>query len=435
MQMKCPCRCVRNFVPAALVISTVVYLTLPAEAQFMNRDWPQQLHFSENATGGVFGFSRNNGPVCPVMTIQTLPGETPEAVAQKLAGAINAVQDTDATLGVVVVGLSPEKHLSMADGETLKMRTTLMVFTCGSETGLGIPRSPSSLTADWNSETNEIRIVWENRDEYDRLTPRLPFWGVGVISADATDHVIPTSILSDSTFRDYFEKFGHLLFRLIAKRDGIPSGAADLEIRPNSIAEIYRVPFSGGVAPNWESWCIKGDRSMQFYQGTRWQPTTTFDSRQVSTPEKAPYYQVIEAQGGVVDGGLYRKFLGLTPGKRYKLNMRLQPTREGTGGDPSLTVNALCAPSIAGSLTERQMTGQAALPAAPDGAHFKQHVPFQRNGSRKWLQLDKLEDVEPDAHAVTMPEGCDTLHVWLRLQSNGAHATVGMDWVELSKVD
>jgi hypothetical protein len=434
--MKCPCRCIANIVLASLLASTLGHLL--AAAQPIDRDWPQQLHFSENATGGVFGFSRNNGPTPPVMDIETLPGETPEAVAQKIANAISSIQQTlEVRLGIAISfgnGVVREEPISVADGATLKMGMTVIRFTYGSEVGLGIPPAPTFVTADWNSETNEIQVVWENRGEYDRVVPNLHSGGLGVRPGDTSDLVIPASV-SNSTQRDYFEKFGHLLFRLIAERDGIPSGAADLEIRPNSIAEVYRVPFSGGVAANWESWCIRGERYLEFTQGTRWAKDSVFDSRQVSTPEKAPYYQVIEARGGVVDGGLYRKFLGLTPGKRYKLNMRLQPTREGPGEDALLTVNALCAPSNAGSLTAQQMTAQAVLSAAPGGSQFKQEVPFQRNSSRRWLQLDKLKDVEPDAHTVTMPEGCDTLHVWLRLQSNGAHATVGMDWVELSKIE
>jgi hypothetical protein len=400
----------------------------------------QEIFFLREASGGVLVVGAPCGPTPRSLVIATGPAESPESVVRNVAQVINASQWPLCLHGSSV-------DVAEADGNRLTTRASIL-FTAGTETGLGIPPPPVFLTADCDVDKGELRLSWENGGKYERVDLWMSAYVLDHVDGGVTSHIFPLErLLTSRAVSSYFEQSGHFLCRLtttIVAKDrlsndsfqalSLPSGLAEVEVRPSSMAEVYRSPFTGGVAPNWRSWHDTSQNAPVFRQETRWDPNEG-SHRDVRRPQDAPYYQVIEAQKGVVDGGLYRKFLGLTPGKRYKLNMRLQPTREGPGEDALLTVNALCAPSNAGSLTAQQMTAQAVLSAAPGGSQFKQEVPFQRNSSRRWLQLDKLKDVEPDAHTVTMPEGCDTLHVWLRLQSNGAHATVGMDWVELSKVD
>jgi hypothetical protein len=249
-------------------------------------------------------------------------------------------------------------------------------------------------------------------------------------------------------------------------RDGIPSGAAAITYKDNGQEELSGFPFWSGVAPNWTAWSTGDQRAAGFdYKANTRKPLwrrepdrikvaddgkvlVVRDPRTaIKTGADKPLIQIIKTTSPDAIAGVYRKFLGLTPGHTYRLSARLyaldMPKAE---GDWSFSLHAVPTSQAKSDLTVQQMAGLAALPDGSSGPDAGLIVLYglgvwpdatQQITTRPKCRTASAPAEGPVADLVTgdikLPEGADTITVWVRHEA--AHSTgVGLDWVRLEDV-
>jgi len=160
----------------------------------------------------------------------------------------------------------------------------------------------------------------------------------------------------------------------------------------------------------------------------------------IYTPDEKVFYQGLSSKSSDISAGVFRHFLGLTPGHTYRLFIRVNTLDAAVSGpqpqEPANTswkysVHATPNknPSIDG-LTPEQFSGKAALPDGSEGIHAGELAAFtpDKTTNGEWVKVQTgLEGGLPD---ITVPDGFDSITVWLRLTGlcpNG----VGMDWIRL----
>jgi len=221
------------------------------------------------------------------------------------------------------------------------------------------------------------------------------------------------------------------------------------------------MPFTGGVAPNWTVWSVGGTQSATIESKVKAKKTTgnwpeikVMDEGKttvrslhggIGDAAEKPFIQVIKTTSPEAVAGVYRKFLGLTPGHTYRLSARLyamdMPKAQ---GDWSFSLHAVPVEKSKSTLTAQQMAGQAALPdgkAGPEADRIAIYAPGasptpaqQQPTTRPKRRRASASAVGPVADLVTgditLPTGADTITVWVRHQA--AHSTgVGLDWIRL----
>jgi hypothetical protein len=254
-------------------------------------------------------------------------------------------------------------------------------------------------------------------------------------------------------------------FHVHGVRGDIPSSKVTITLKDNGQEELSGVPFTGGVAPNWTAWFSGSPQGATFDAITRPREGTITDHekieivdngkiaihrwpKMIKMPADKPFIQVIKTTSPEAVAGVYRKFLGLTPGHTYRLSARLiamdMPKAEGQW---SFSLHAVPAEQSKSTLTAQQMAGQAALPdgkAGPEADRIALYAPGvspvsaqKQPMTRPKRRLASAPADKPVADLVTgditLPTGADTITVWVRHQA--AHSTgVGLDWIRLEDV-
>ena len=342
-------------------------------------------------------------------------------------------------------------------------------ITAGTETGLGIPPPPKSLSCAYQPDTNEVVLNWENPPGgYDRIVVIADGFPHGIRgnSGNLTTYKLPAGTLGpwrhgeDNAARLH----GGVDFCLIGIRGGTPSNGAAITFRDYGQEELSGLPFTtGGVAPNWTAWSVGGTQTATLEQKVKAQKTTgrwpeikiaddgktaVHDPKWIRSAADKPFIQVIKTTSPEAVAGVCRKFLGLTPGHTYRLSTRLygldMPKAQ---GDWSFSLHAVPAGQGKSDLTVQQMAGSAALPdgkAGPEADRIALYapgvspVPAQpQPTTRPKRRPASAPADEPVADLVTgditLPEGADTITVWVRHQA--AHSTgVGLDWIRLEDI-
>src|SRR4030042_1227395 len=215
-----------------------------------------RLRFKDRASGGTLMLALNRNRTVKWVTVSTSEGESPESVAERLADTINGYvsRDTERSSydrNTLWVG---GYEVSTSDGALVLPRGLTDYVLAGTETGLGIPQPPTSLSS--SSDGNKVVLRWINpstpydfvfvkaywRDFDNMFDERLP--------GSAESFVIDTGkIPLDSQNMD---------FRVIGVRDNIPSNAASIHVSGSAQAELDGIPFTSNVAPNWKAWTTDG---------------------------------------------------------------------------------------------------------------------------------------------------------------------------------
>ena len=206
------------------------------------------------AKGGELFLLEIRNPNPRYVGIKTQPGEPAESVLARLGAA---VLDTRA--------FNPHQAWTVhAEGNLLKSfpgSPGSYVFA-GTETGLGIPPPPTSLTAAYDQEKQEVCLTWEN--------PAEPYDGIGgsVGSQPGTATTVaqhwsvserPAPRNESGRIEDRRNK-GLCRFYIIGCRDGVISSPAVItwDYDDNSQSELDVPPFFGGVSANWKPWSYGG---------------------------------------------------------------------------------------------------------------------------------------------------------------------------------
>ncbi len=393
--------------------------------------WQAQccITFTGEVLGGTLIMSENLGRNVPYVAIETKAGEPVEKVIERLANTIEDTNPFDWMITPPSDRKFKEKIVTSSGGELQGLvGSCIQYMTAGTEAGLGIPQPPHSLTANYDPNLKKIELKWVNPPGgYDSIRVRINWSnydhsGGDSLSGNSENYVIDLDKFLVNT--------SDLDILVIGVRNDIPSNAAAIHVNNNIQEELYGIPFTSGLAPNWQSWILDvngGKISPQM--GVRNELTVAKGHRYnpITTADKKPFYQIINTSNKGGTGGVFRKFIGLTPGNTYRLSARLSILKADTNEKGwSYSLHATADKAGIEKLTENQMAGLASL---PDGKSGPQAGRLKVLDSTS-LTGGKYEECSSD---ITLPEDSNSITVWLRLTGKNA-STVGFDWIRLEKL-
>lgn len=379
--------------------------------------------------------SENLGRNVSYVTIETITGEPAEKVIERLA---NVIEETN-PFGWMITPINERKYkekIVTSSGGELRglVGSCIQYMTAGTETGLGIPRSPHSLTCNYDPNLKKVSLKWVNPPGgYDSIRVRFNWsnydhTGGDSVSGNAESYVIDLDKLPVNT--------GDLDILVIGVRNDIPSGAAAIHINNNIQEELYGIPFTDGLAPNWQLWSLDTNESkVKPEMGIRNELTYAKDRwyNSIKSPESKPFYQVINtgAKGGT--GGVYRKFIGLTPGHTYRIMARVATLSEPNEGQWSVSVHAAPNGPDGRDLSPKQMAGLDALPDGNKGLAVGRIALYDSSLTTKGqfvaVSTDKAKTMRGrEITDITLPEGVDSITIWVRCTSS-ATLSAALDWI------
>ena len=365
-------------------------------------------------------------------TICTNAGESAETVANRLAEYINKNNPFE-----WYIPKRYEGKLVTSEKGTLKGLPGMQLeyILAGTETGLGIPLPPYSLTCTVDTKGNLLLLSWENPPGvYDRIAivynwTNFDHTGSDVIEGNATSFARDLRPLDISDLDVW----------IMGLRNGILSNAGAIHVSGNGRVqeELFGIPFTNGIAPNWTTWVTAGDKNaVRFEKRVRDQfvHAKGRTSNRITHPATKPFFQVIKVASPTAVAGVKRKFLGLTPGHTYRISARLSTLELDSAKENwSFSLHAAYNAPGGADLAVEQLGGLAELPDGNKGGAAGRIALYEpglttngtweeRSTGKEWRGL-----VAPD---ITLPRGVDTMTVWVR--HRGVDSTgVGIDWVKI----
>ena len=398
-----------------------------------NVDSTGTLTFTGSASGGRLVLSETLNRNARHASIATTHGESAHSVAKRLSEAINESDPFNWTGG--------QGHpRTYASGASIKNLTgwgpDLTEFIIGgTESGLGIPKPPLFLSACYNADNNQILLRWINPlNAYDSILV-LTNWSNYQQSSGVMIKGTSTKFVRDLNKQPV--DVNDLDIWLIGFRNKIPSNAAAIHLNGNSQVELYGIPFTDNVAPNWKAWLMASDKNaVEFEQGVRERFLHKKDrtDNSIKHPVTKPFYQIVRTKTQDAYAGVWRKFMGLTPGHTYRVAIginTLEMDSSKTAWEFSLhaTYNA----PDGSDLSVAQFAGLSSLPDGSKGSHagkialYHPGLTTKNTWSRRLTGKQWRDEFVPD---ITLPKGVDTITIWVRCWSAepGAFA---IDWVKL----
>lgn len=421
-----------------------------------------KIPFKGNATGGtlVIGYVPNPHAVhFTSASINTSAGESAESVVSRLA---QAVVYSEGIFGSTAA--DPNVELARtALGNTLSIVGTIRHFLlAGTETGLGIPKPPHSLSCSYDKKAGTIEVKWINPPgecQYDSVYLKwrysdvrwqdTPLEGGGdIITGRPTIYTIriPAEVaeVGDLDLDIWIKGFRHetpvVESRSPLGKNAIPSNVTAIHMTSNGYCqeETYGIPFTAGIAPNWSAWstAAKSDEAAfeqgDKYAGVRlWKPVRALLTK--------PYYQVIKAPAKGNVHGVCRKFLGLTPGHTYRLTACLTTLdMDSLEGDWLLSLCAAPNAADGKDLSVQQLAGLVQLPDGRKGPEAGRIAFYNRDKTTKGNYELVFSDENPNGGSeschITLPPGADTITVWVRFSCSDPAGKVGFSGVKLEDI-
>lgn len=359
------------------------------------------LRFEGSASGGGIVLSTLTPGGSHSLGVMTRYGESAETVVRRVVDLCNrqagwrfqlskdgkAIKGVDLGIGGLVLG--------------------------GNEHGLGIPAPPTSLTGVYHPETGKIIVRWANPPSgYDAIN------GFGRICYSNETQI------SGRCYEPLFAAMMRLRVphAVTGYRGSTPSATAFINVFTNWQEELVSAPFFCGIMPNWNSWTgVDGKGITAFEQGER----KTQGGREFPrTPDEKAYYQIVKTKTTDVQAGIWRKWLGLYPGHKYRVYVRLNTlAMDQKTNDWSLSFHVAAADSKGTDFTTDQLTGKTPLPDGSQGPEAARIALYGPGKTTKGQWVTNTVDI-------VMPPGVDTLTTWLR--HSGKDSTgVGMDWIKV----
>ena len=283
--------------------------------------------------------------------IQTRPGESAEVVAARLADRIGEVAN--------VFGWAPGdiKAHGASLGSFPFDGLNGMWILAGTESGLGIPAPPTSLTARYERNSQMVHLKWVNPEGgYNSIALVCNGLGRASFPGTLTEHSFKgdPNVTRNDAEEQFFRNPNDMTVCVVGYKGSTPSNAACIHLKGNTQAETMGIPFAGGIAPNWSIWSTGSDSSVvECSEGRRGpdQPKRT-----------KPTFQQIRIRQPGVQGGVYRLYLGLVPGHTYRLSAWMNTiSHDDRQGDWSYSLHMAALPDSAHArLTSGQFSGQEA---------------------------------------------------------------------------
>jgi hypothetical protein len=367
--------------------------------------------------------------------ILTSKGEGPESVVERMANAINAYVSRDNEHASYDRNTlwAGGYQVSISDGGLVLPQGLEDYILAGTETGLGIARPPTSLSC--SPEGNKVVLRWINpQTPYDFIFVKAYWKDFDNVFDDRLPGAAESVTIDGGKIPIDTQDMD---FRVIGVRDNIPSNAASIHVTGSAQAELFGIPFTDDVAPNWKAWTTgQPDKSaLECVDKYPW----TRGYIAARTLQTKPFYQAIKGLGGSENHGIYRKFLGLIPSHTYRLAACVSTLDMDSLTTPwSFSVCAIASASSGPDLTPQQMAGAAALPNASHGPKAGCVASFAPGHTTKGafnlvLTGERNEQGEEAAH-ITLPPGSDTITVWLRFSCGDPQGKVAFSGVMLEDI-
>jgi hypothetical protein len=428
-------------------LMTIVGLILVGTTGLLARPCPPQpgkmrqeqccITFTGEASRGTLIMSENLGRNVPYVAIETKAGEPAEKAIERLANVIEQTNPFDWMITPISVRKLREKIVTSSGGDLQGLvGSCAQYMTAGTETGLGIPQPPHSLTANYDPDLKKIELKWINPPNgFDSIRVRINWSNCYHTGGRTISGTLESYVLD---LNEYPVDMGDLDILVIGVRNDIPSNAAAIHVNNNIQEELYGIPFTSGLAPNWQSWSLDtNEGKIGLEMGIRNELTTAKGRRYnpITTAETKPFYQLINigAKGGT--GDVYRKFIGLTPGHTYRVKARAATLSEPNDKNWSVSVHATPNGSYERNLSPRQMAGLDALPCGEKGNAAGRMILYDSSLTTKGkfaeISTDKAQSMRSrETTDITLPQGVDSITVWVRCVSSAGLSTA-IDWISL----
>jgi hypothetical protein len=420
----------RKYKNSAMIFWTILLL-LPVSQGFSEEKAvlaTTEITLKGSAKGGILTLVEIPQRNCRCVSISTQSGESSESVAMRLADIINNSNPFEwgGTFEVIA-----------EDGSLTLLGAPGTYAFAGTETGLGIPQPPTSLSGKYDEENNSVILNWQN-----------PASGFDGIFIARYGFPFPTYRMingSDEKYVHQDEKYLRLrdkklnfdYFCIIGIRDGVPSSPAAIHLTSSAQEELFGIPFTNNIAPNWTAWSTGGTANEVLFEEAVKKPYTGVKGNSfnpIESPETKPFFQVIKTKSPNVVAGIWRKFLGLMPGHTYRISARLNTLEmDSAKRDWSFSLHATHNAPGRSDLTLEQLSGFATLPDGSKGAIAGRIALYEpgmtTDGTWQEQSTGKKRRglATPD---ITLPAGADTITVWVRHSASGSSG-VGIDWVKI----
>jgi hypothetical protein len=402
------------------VITCILALSLFVAFSFDGRaDTVSTTDITLNGTaqGGVLSLSELIAVDAGFVSVATTQGESAEMVLNRLADEVCRSSSFNWHRPLL-----PRPPYVKVTGNTLTLPLTgLRYCYSGTDKGLVSLKPLLSVSGSFDVEKHQVSLSWINPpDQYDAIDV-----GGQTLPPNATNCVYAC----DPSERE------HISFGLVrGKRGDIFSPPASIIINTNSQEELDTFPFYMGLAPNWSYWSDSTNTdAVKCEQGIK--PDVDMAVR--GDPWDKPLYQIIKTTQSGVQGGVWRRFLGLKPGHTYKVEVRLNTLQMDTCTNAwAFSFHAAQDNPDGSGLIVAQMAGQAALPNGSKGPEAGRVALYEPGVTTKGQWKKRSTDTPGsglEIKNITLPKDVTSITVWLR--HSGANSTgVGMDWVKLTDV-
>jgi len=383
------------------------------------------------ANGGILSLTKVSYRSASFVSIQTTQGESANSVLKRLATEINK-SDLLAPSGWFN-GSSGIRIVAEARGDALVMPGFYRYAFTGTDTGFVIPKPILSFSGSYDSDKNQVVFHWLNPGEHNN---EIHLSG-STLPADATSFISDwKGAKTRSSDDDFFPYWLGIVFERGKTELGVTvSPPAGIDLKINSQEELDAFPFYMGVAPNWCGWSDSSNAgAVKLEQGNK---PGVLPKGYIRNPDQKPVYQIIKTTQSGVQGGVWRRFLGLKPGNTYQVEVRLNTLEmDACTNAWSFSFHAACDNPDGSGLTEAQMAGQAALPDGNKGPEAGRVALYEPGVTTKGQWMKRSTDTPGsglEIKNITLPKDVTSITVWLR--HSGANSTgVGMDWIKLTDV-
>jgi hypothetical protein len=201
---------------------------------------------------------------------------------------------------------------------------------------------------------------------------------------------------------------------------------------------LVEIPFTDNLMPNWRTW-ITGENiaSMQIEEATSIVRTREFGFRDGEPVffNEVEHYQVVRMTDPSAQGGIYRKYLGLMPGGRYRVSARLNTWEmDDATGEWSYSFHACPGYPDGREFTPEQFAGLEPLPdgsVGPGAACVVSYGPGETT-ERNWVEVSTRDRDLPGKTIddITLPPDVTELVLWIRHTGTDTSG-VGLDWTKL----
>jgi len=440
---------------ATLFASVLLSLAIPPELSSF--DFVVQAEFDGVAKGGNLQFVYDTYSMKYYSaSVDTIPGQSGEAIAQALMESFKVSSGGGAFIKAV------------CEGASIYM-PAFPCFLVGTETGFKTLSPPRFATISYLDD-DSVAVCW---------VP-YPIKDTQVMIGGAVGGVVPASN-GKEVFRKVSQQLRHdprrlnypgplelpdprdmafvVLTELRAEitrpnefrmrtESQMQSRTTRIHVSGRRQEDLDNVPFYGDVMPNWVAWSPAGfeEGTLRLYQGEKAEvieparsmafassPDTKFTCQMFEIPKRT-VTEAAATEAATVDGGVYRRYLGLIPGHKYRVFGRFNTFEsDPAAGDWRLSFHS-CADPPGQGLTVAQLSGKEPLPSGatlPDGACIASFGTKGQTTNGKWVQVST--GTRGASADIEIPEGSTSLSAWVRVTGK-IPTRFGMDWSALEDV-